>query len=151
MVHLLHTPIPPATKAQGRVHRLEDDAEPREHDEKGNPKPQITPFLARDAKGDLITAKGSAAMPKGIYKRKAKTDAGAEPTANDGARKPQKRTQKRRAGRAVVPAPAPSQQQNRFDVSLDLRAGAVTINAQGGSLTLAPHEVLALFAFLGRR
>jgi hypothetical protein len=39
----------------------------------------------------------------------------------------------------------------RFDVALDLRAGAVTINAQGGSLTLAPDEVLALFAFLGRR
>jgi hypothetical protein len=87
-------------------------------------------------------------MPKGIYQRKPKAEASndAPPAVKKQGRKP--RTL------AVVPKVAKTNGNGsaaRFDVSLDLRGGAVTINAARGSLTLAPDEVLALFAFIGKR
>jgi hypothetical protein len=113
-------------------------------------RPRIRPFLATDAVGDLRTTKEEA-MPKGIYERKPRKST--PEAANGGGVQPRKPCRKARAV-AVVPkiaAPRVNGSTGRFDVSLDLRGGAVTINAASGSLTLTPDEVLALFAFLGRR
>jgi hypothetical protein len=133
-----------------RVRNLTDD----EPDNDEPTQPDIPPFVAPDAKGDLRVTKlpkREPRMPKGIYDR-SKPRAPKDDAANDAA-KPATKARKPRAlavvakvAKAIV-APAGA----RFDVSVDLRGGAVTINAQAGSLTLAPDEVLALFAFLGRR
>lgn len=86
-------------------------------------------------------------MPRGVYDRKSKEAEAPEATA-----KPQKRAYKKRATAVVPEQPKPRANgaAPRFDVSLDLRGGAVTINAANGSLTLSPDEVLALFAFMRR-
>src|SRR5690348_14305943 len=90
---------------------------------------------------------GEATMPRGVYDRKAKT--ASEPPANDAAQPRQKRAYRKRADVVVAKPKANGEgSKGRFDVSLDLRGGAVTINAANGSLTLAPDEVLALFGFL---
>lgn len=134
----------PKIMAAGRVVRnLTDDDEDGEED---GTRPEVHPFVAADANGDLIVSRRKK-MPKGVYDRKPKTETAAEAPA-----KPKKRGRKPRTA-LVVPkvAGAAPNGSGRFDVALDLRAGAVTINAMAGSLTLAPDEVLALFAFLGRR
>lgn len=142
----------PKMVAQGRVVRnLSDD----DDDPPDNPtEPQIPPFVAPDATGDLRVTrlpKREPKMPKGIYERKPRLAAEESPSA--AVKEPKKRGRKARAV-VVVPQAAAAKANGstaRFDVSLDLRAGAVTINAAAGSLTLAPDELLALFAFLGRR
>lgn len=145
---LLALPKLPGIKAKGRVHRLGDDEDgPQRVCARGYPEAEVLPFLAAGAKGELITTKGEK-MPKGIYPRKPKDGE----TANDAAPPREKKRRKARA-LAVVPrakangagAVAP------LGASLDLRTGAVTINAQAGSLALAADEVLALFAFLRGR
>lgn len=145
---------PPMLAAPTRSVRLLTGREGDESDDDNPTRPYIPPFLAPDAKGDLRVTKlpkREPRMPKGIYDRKPR-EAGDE-AANDAPAKPAKRGRKARA-LAVVPKVARNAvtgSKGRFDVSVDLRGGAVTINAQSGSLTLAPDEVLALFAFLGRR
>lgn len=89
------------------------------------------------------------AMPRGVYDRSRKGEA---KPASEAPAQPQKRAYKRKSA-AVVPKGATSGEvgtKARFDVSLDLRAGAVTINAANGALTLAPDEVLALLSFFRR-
>lgn len=90
------------------------------------------------------------AMPRGVYDRTKRNETAA---ANDAptTKKPRK-PRKARAG-AMVPSssPPPAQLTGRFDVSLDLRGGAVTIHATNGALTLAPDEVAALFTFMRGR
>lgn len=137
----------PVEKPSGgrRVSLLTDDDEPQQND--GHT--PTTPFLAGTATGDVIVSrrKREPKMPKGIYERKPKD------AANDAAPEVKKRGRKPRT-LAVVPKvakPNGAAPGGRFDVSVDLRVGAVTINAQSGSLTLAPDEVLALFAFMARR
>jgi hypothetical protein len=151
MAGLLALPKLPPTKARGRVHRLDDEPEePAEVCEKGRAKPEILPFVAVGAKGELLTTKGEA-MPKGVYDR-SKSKPRTDESANDAAPPRQKKPRKARA-LAVVPkvkvnganAVAP------FGASLDLRSGAVTINASAGSLALAPDEVMALLGFLRGR
>lgn len=86
-------------------------------------------------------------MPRGVYNRKPRD------AANDAAPEAKKRGRKPRT-LAVAPEVAKPNGKapgGRFDVSVDLRKGAVTINALAGSLTLAPDEVLALFAFIAGR
>lgn len=93
-------------------------------------------------------------MPKGQYDRtKAKARDAAAPGEPGSEPAPKKRRKQRRKARAsaVVPVPAPNGEAKRFDVSLDLRGGAVTIHAANGSLTLAPDEVGALFGFMRGR
>ena len=117
-----------------------------------------TPPLAGDAGGP--TAKESE-MPRGIYPRKPREPKQkAEAADNKQRQTPEaapaqrrKRAAPRRAKPLPVPAARPGlvARPDRFEVSLDLRAGAVTIHAQKGSLSLAPDEVLAFLAFLGRR
>jgi hypothetical protein len=140
---LLTLPIPPTTKAQGRVHRIRDDDEaPQQTCANGHTLPDTIPFIAADATGQLITAKGSA-MPKGVYDRTKKDE-----SANDAA-PPQKRTYRKKAALVVAkPKTNGAHAVAAFGASLDLRSGAVTINAASGSLSLAPDEVLALLGFL---
>jgi hypothetical protein len=141
-----------AAKPQGRVHRCQDDEdEAQPTDAKGLPKPNIIPFVTADAEGNVLTAKGSA-MPKGQYDRsKAKPRKGA--TDEAAPPEPAKRPRKPRTIHAVAKVAATKEvsSKGRFDVSLDLRGGAVTINAAAGSLTLSPDEVLALFGFMRGR
>lgn len=89
-------------------------------------------------------------MPKGIYDRTKAAAATTQPPANDAAPTRAKKKRKPRA-MAVVPGGKHADSAKRFDVSLDLRAGAVTITATNGALTLAADEVLALFAFVRGR
>lgn len=93
-------------------------------------------------------------MPKGVYDRSkaAPRRAPAEPASPMLAELP-KAPKKRKARRTaiVVPIRKGVEAAPRFEVALDLRKGAVTINAAAGSLTLAADEIAALFAFLGRR
>jgi hypothetical protein len=92
---------------------------------------------------------GEAIMPKGHYERKPK-DAAPIP-ANDPAPPPQKRAYRKKAAIvAVRPKANGAHAVAAFGASLDLRSGAVTINAASGSLSLAPDEVLALLGFLRR-
>ena len=145
----LPSPVPPAVR--GRVHRLEDDEEePPKTDEKGLVKPEIVPFLTADAKGNVLTAKGSA-MPKGVYQRQPK--AGALAAAAPPVSKPPKKARKARTLPAVTTprAPAHGRSDGRFELAVDLRSGGITINAANGSLVLQPDEVTALFGLLARR
>lgn len=92
---------------------------------------------------------GDAIMPKGHYERKPK-DAAPEP-ANDAAPLRQKRAYRKKAEVVAVKVkPNGAHALSAFGASLDLRSGAVTINAASGSLSLAPDEVLALLGFLRR-
>lgn len=104
---------------------------------------RVVRLLTDDEEGEQI-------MPKGIYDRSAARKP-AQPV-HEAAAEPSK---KKREGKGVrttrVARVAPEPAKGRFEVALDLRGGAVTINAASGSLTLAPDEVSALFAFLGRR
>lgn len=127
---------------QGRIVRLlTDDEEEGDEQDHGAP----TPFLAFAHDGEAVISrrKREPKMPKGVYERKPRGEA-----SNDAAPTPQKR---RRKARALTVVKAKGNGAAPFAVALDLRAGAVTINAANGSLTLAPDEVLALFAFIGRR
>lgn len=112
------------------------------------PKPMIA--AARVVRNLTDDEEGDEIMPKGIYDRKPRGDQ--EEPANDAA-KPMRAVRKPRAegkGHRVVRV-SPKPATGRFEVALDLHAGAVTINASAGSLTLAPDEIAALFAFLARR
>lgn len=119
MSGLLALPKVPSVKAEGRVHRLDDDKE------------------------------GEAIMPKGHYERKPK---GTTPEpANDPAPTRKKRAYRKKAELvAVKPKTNGAHAVAAFGASLDLRSGAVTINAASGSLSLAPDEVMALLGFLRR-
>lgn len=85
-------------------------------------------------------------MPKGHYERKPKDE-----PASDAAPPPQKRAYRKKAALVTVkPKTNGAHAVTAFGASLDLRSGAVTINAASGSLSLAPDEVLALLGFLRR-
>lgn len=135
----------------GRIVRLctDDDDEPPQQ-----AAPDKLPFIAGDAMGNpRVTRipKREDAMPKGHYDRSKSKPRGE--AANDAPAAPRKAV-KKAGSAALVPRVAKSKGDatgGRFDVSINLRGGAVTINAAGGSLTLLPDEVLALFGFLGRR
>jgi len=76
--------LPPKSKPAGRVVRpLADDDEPVAADPT---KPEIRPFLAGDAKGDLQVTKEGYKMPRGVYERKPRGEA-AEPGTEKKARK----------------------------------------------------------------
>lgn len=97
---------------------------------------------------------GEAIMPKGVYDRSTSKPRGEPKAANDPIPAPAPKKPAKARAAAVVrhsPRPVPDAPQSRFEVALDLRKGAVTINATNGSLTLQPDEIAALFAFLGRR
>lgn len=90
---------------------------------------------------------GESTMPRGVYDRTKK--AATEQSANDAAQPRQKRAYRKKG--AVVKAEPKVNGAHAvapFGASLDLRSGAVTINASAGSLALAPDEVLALLGFL---
>jgi hypothetical protein len=126
------------------VHRLRDDDE-RDPDRDPTDAEEL-PYLVSDSMGNpRITRqrKLEPPMPKGIYDRKPKEVIEGEPA------KPPRKAKAKRA--AIVATNGSGQKPAPFSVALDLRAGAVTINASAGSLTLAPDEVMALFAFIGRR
>jgi hypothetical protein len=96
---------------------------------------------------------GEAIMPKGQYDRSKAKPRGSSELTPDAPAAPAKKPRKARST-AVVPKVAKTNgdaSAGRFDVSVNLRSGGVTINASGGSLALARDEVLALFAFLGGR
>lgn len=122
-------------------------------------RPQIVPFIAAGGRGETIHAKESI-MPKGVYDRsKAKPRSGPTPGAVaplapiPAAAATKKRAKKpgSAVARARAAAPAPVGQASRFDVAVDLRVGAVTVNAKNGSLKLERDEVLALFGFMAGR
>jgi hypothetical protein len=141
---------PKPITARGRIERRLTDDE----DDPPDNKPDIVPYLAGSATGDVIAndaAKtGRRRMPKGVYDRSKRAAAATGLEAPPAPRKPGPKPRAAIAA-AKVAAPSVKSVQGRFDVSLDLRQGAVTINAASGSLTLQPDEVAALFAFLGRR
>jgi hypothetical protein len=132
----------------GRIVRLcTDDDELPEGD---GTKPTVTPFVIGDARGNLIVAREEV-MPKGQYDRSKSKPRGE--ANNDAAPAPAKATRKPRSAALVpkVAKPSVNAPAGRFDVAVDIRSGAVTINAASGSLSLLRDEVLALFAFLGAR
>src|SRR5690348_5725418 len=93
------------------------------------PVPKARPSGGRVVRLCKDDEEGEAIMPKGVYERKPRGDDA--PAANDAPAQPRKRGRKARA-LAVVPEAAAARvngSKDRFDVSLDLRGGAVTINA----------------------
>lgn len=129
---------PPTIKPPGRVHRLGDDDErPSEPT-----KPEVTPFIAATATGDLITAKGEPTMPRG---RKAKTIT-TNPAVTDEA-------PKKRRGRK----PGPKAGRKRKD-GAPVGAAQFVIDDRGGmeirdgqqSIELERADVQRLMLFLDR-
>lgn len=135
----------------GRVHRLGgDDAAPADPT-----KPEVTPFVAGDAKGDLITAKGGNEMPKGIYPRKSRAGEeapGAQPTSAAAAPEKKRRARKVAAPKAIrrLPdrKPRVPRSEERFWIS---DGGSVKVNLPGCQGTLTAAEATSLVAFYGRQ
>lgn len=136
-----------ATRGPSRVHRIADDPEPEEpRDERGQPVPAITPFIAGGARGELLTAKGDKTMPKGIYKRKPRAAVEAEAAAAPSAEKPASRKRAKKTdeeGRRPPPGAVAS-----FVVD---DAGRVSIvPAAGARIDLSIPDTKRLAAFLER-
>jgi hypothetical protein len=112
---------------------LADDEE--REDQPRSTEPIITPFLAPDAKGDLVHSKGASKMPKGIYKRKKKNATPQGEGAGQSAE--QSAPRKRKARKARAPA-------NRFGVFED---GSILVNTGSCKGTLTADEFAGLLAF----
>jgi hypothetical protein len=116
-------------------------------------KPEITPFLAAGARGELITPKGEPTMPKGVYPRKNKGEEGSAP-GQPAADAPKRRGRKpgKQAKRAARPAPG-----RRRD-GLPIGAASFVIDDRGGmeirdgqqSIQLELADVQRLTEFLER-
>jgi hypothetical protein len=151
----LGAPVVP--KGRGKAVNLlsagDEPEDPQPTDLNGHVVPAIVPFIAADAKGDLITAKGGETMPRGVYDRtKAKKrtagDAAAAPPTDKPVRKPRKAAAKKRARAAnAVPATQRRAQDagERFAVWSD---GSVEIDAPGCKGHLSAESVATLYAYV---
>jgi hypothetical protein len=151
----LGAPVVP--KGRGKaVNLLSSRDEPedaQETDQSGHVVPDIIPFVAADAKGEVHTAKG-ASMPRGVYDRtKSKKRKGAEAAAPAGGEeKPRKAHGKSRA-RAAAAKPrrpreaTPPAGEERFAVWSD---GTVDIEAPECKGRLSAESVARLYDYVKR-
>jgi hypothetical protein len=129
-----------------------DDAQ--DTDTSGHVVPDIIPFVAADAKGEVHTAKG-ASMPRGVYDRtKSKKRKGAEAAAPAGGEeKPRKAHGKSRARAAAGAKPrrpreaTPPAGEERFAVWSD---GTVDIDAPECKGRLNAATVASLYEYVKR-
>jgi hypothetical protein len=154
----LTAPAAPIRTVRGREVRLlsarDEPEDPQPTDQAGHVVPDITPFVAADAKGDLVTSQG-ATMPRGVYdrstskKRKGKAEAAAPAGAEQALEK------KPRQARAPRTAPAanagkprrPQEPGERFAVWSD---GSVEIDAPGCKGRLSAESVASLYDYVTR-
>jgi hypothetical protein len=142
---------PPVVAPRRRVSPMGplDDDSPR----RDSTKPEITPFVAGGALGELITAKGEPTMPKGVYPR-TKNGEGSSAPEQPSADAPKKRGRKpgKKAKAAARPAPG-----RRRD-GLPIGSASFVIDDRGGmeirdgqqSIQLEASDVERLTVFLER-